>query len=107
MRRVALPLGMVMLLAGPVGSASAQIPPGNPWLDRRVLNIAHQGGEIEAPSNTLFAFKTAIDKGADVLELDVHATADGELVVLHDTTVDRTTNGTGRVDRLTLEQIRA
>ena len=77
----------------------------NPWLERRVLNIAHQGGEIEAPSNTLYALQTAADKGSHVLEIDVHATADGEVVVLHDTTVDRTTNGSGRVDELTLEEI--
>ena len=88
-------------------TAAAAPATENPWLERRVLNIAHQGGEIEAPSDTLYAFKTALDKGADVLELDVHATADGELVVLHDTTVDRTTNGTGRVDALTLAQLRA
>jgi glycerophosphoryl diester phosphodiesterase len=79
----------------------------NPWLERRVLNIAHQGGELEAPSDTLYAFKTAVDKGADVLELDVHATRDGELVVMHDATVDRTTNGTGRIDAMTLEQIKS
>lgn len=80
--------------------------PSNPWLDRRVLNFAHQGGEIEAPSDTLFALKTAVDKGADVLELDVHATRDGQLVVLHDATVSRTTNGTGQVDEMTLAQIK-
>ncbi|MQA64217.1 MAG: glycerophosphodiester phosphodiesterase [Actinophytocola sp.] len=101
----ALTVLLVASLATPA-VASAQTA-DNPWLDRRVLNIAHQGGEIEAPSNTLFAFKTAKDKGADVLELDVHATADGELVVLHDDTVDRTTGGTGRVDELTLEEIKA
>lgn len=78
----------------------------NPWLGRRLLNMAHQGGEREAPSNTLFAFKTAVAKGADVLELDVHATADGELVVIHDATVDRTTDGTGAVDELTLAEVR-
>ncbi|MDQ4004947.1 MAG: glycerophosphodiester phosphodiesterase, partial [Actinomycetota bacterium] len=83
---------------------SAQLP-GNPWGERRVLHIAHQGGENEAPSNTLFAFKTAVAKGADVLELDVHATADRHLVVLHDASVDRTTDGTGRVDEMTLEEI--
>jgi glycerophosphoryl diester phosphodiesterase len=55
----------------------------------------------------LFAFKTALQKGSDVLELDVHATADGHLVVLHDATVDRTTNGSGSVDEMTLEQIKA
>jgi glycerophosphoryl diester phosphodiesterase len=92
------------LLATPAG---AQVLPANPWLERRVLNIAHQGGEIEAPSNTLFAFKTAVEKGADVLELDVHATLDRELVVIHDATVNRTTNGEGRVDQMTLEEIKA
>ena len=100
-------LGTLLLLGAPSGAAaSGGLFDPNPWLDRRVLNIAHQGGEIEAPSNTLFAFKTAKDKGSDVLELDVHATADGELVVIHDATVDRTTNGTGRVDEMTLEEIK-
>jgi glycerophosphoryl diester phosphodiesterase len=84
------------------GAAAAD----NAWLERRVLNIAHQGGEIEAPSNTMFAFKTAVQKGAEVLELDVHATSDGEIVVIHDATVDRTTNGTGQVDQMTLDEIR-
>lgn len=78
----------------------------NPWTGRGLLNIAHQGGEIEAPSNTLFALKTAKKKGADVLEIDVHATADRKLVVIHDATVDRTTNGTGRIDEMTLADIK-
>ncbi len=95
---------VVGLLPAP---ASAALPVPNPWRTRRILNIAHQGGENEAPSDTLFALKTAIQKGADVLEIDVHATVDGQIVVLHDTTVDRTTNGTGRVDQLTLAQIKA
>lgn len=98
------------VLAGGLLGAAGPVPGvelDNPWLDRRVLNIAHQGGEIEAPSDTLYAFETALDKGADVLEMDVHATADGEIVVLHDTTVDRTTDGSGRVDELTVEQIQS
>lgn len=107
--KVQFVLASVALLIGallaPVSAAAETA--GNPWLQRRVLHIAHQGGEIEAPSNTLFAFKTALSKGADVLELDVHATKDGELVVLHDATVDRTTGGTGRVDAMTLEQLKA
>jgi glycerophosphoryl diester phosphodiesterase len=94
-------LGLLLVRAAPAPAQAA-----NPWLERRVLNIAHQGGEIEAPSNTLYAFRTAVEKGSDVLELDVHATADRELVVLHDATVDRTTNGTGAVDEMTLEQIK-
>lgn len=119
--RATLAVAAASLVAGtffgtaPVGTASAGTASvtatgasqgDEPWTERRVLNIAHQGGEVEAPSNTLFAFKTAIDKGADVLELDVHATQDRELVVLHDATVDRTTNGEGRVDAMTLEQIK-
>ena len=79
----------------------------NPWLSTGFLHFAHQGGEVEAPSNTLYAFKRAVALGADVLELDVHRTADGHLVVLHDATVDRTTGGAGRVDALTLGGIKA
>jgi glycerophosphoryl diester phosphodiesterase len=79
----------------------------NPWLGRRVLCYAHQGGAREAPSSTLCAFRQAVAAGADALEMDVHATADGHLVVCHDSTVDRTTNGTGAISTLTLDQVRA
>ena len=105
MRARLLPLlaASIVALLLPPGPATAA---DNVWLDRSVLNIAHQGGEIEAPSNTMFAFKTALEKGAEVLELDVHATSDGEIVVIHDATVDRTTNGTGQVDEMTLEEIK-
>src|SRR5688500_15916304 len=85
--------------------ASAQLG-GNPWLDRSPLNIAHQGGEIEAPSDTLYAFETARRKGADMIETDVHLTADGRVVVLHDETVDRTTNGTGSVEHMRLAEVK-
>jgi glycerophosphoryl diester phosphodiesterase len=78
----------------------------NPWLGERVLNIAHQGGEDEFPSNTLYAFKRSVKAGADMLELDVGATLDGKLVVSHDTTLDRTTNGRGTIESHTLKQIR-
>jgi len=88
------------------GSASAQLP-ANPWFDRGPLNIAHQGGEHEVPSDTLYGFKTALPKGVDVLEMDVHLTADGQVVALHDTTVDRTTNGSGTVEQMTLAEIKA
>ena len=79
----------------------------NPWLERRVLNWAHQGSAREWPSSTLFALRSCVDAGAHAIELDVHATADGHLVVCHDTTVDRTTDGTGRIADLTLAQVRA
>ena len=77
----------------------------NPWLERRVLNYAHQGGAREAPSSTLLAMQQAVAAGADALELDVHATADRQLVVCHDATVDRTTDGTGAIANLTLADL--
>ena len=77
----------------------------NPWLERRVLNYAHQGGAREAPSSTLLALRQAVAAGADALELDVHATADRELVVCHDATVDRTTNGVGPIASMTLADL--
>jgi glycerophosphoryl diester phosphodiesterase len=78
----------------------------NPWPERRILGYAHQGGAREAPSSTLYAFRQALAAGATGLEMDVHATADGQLVVCHDSTVDRTTNSTGRICALTLDELR-
>jgi glycerophosphoryl diester phosphodiesterase len=72
-----------------------------------VLTYAHQGGAWEAPSSTLFALRRALAIGVTGIELDVHATADGHLVVCHDRTVDRTTNGHGAISALTLEEVRA
>ncbi len=69
--------------------------------------IAHRGGRAHNPENTPAAFRHAIDLGVDWLEFDVQMTKDDVLVVIHDETVDRTTNGTGRVADLTLEEIRA
>ena len=79
----------------------------SPWLARRVLDYAHQGGAREAPSSTLHAFRTALAAGADALEMDVHRSADGHLVVCHDATVDRTTNGSGAIAGLTLSQLQS
>jgi glycerophosphoryl diester phosphodiesterase len=78
----------------------------NRWLGDKVLNMAHQGGEDEFPSNTMYAFRKALALGADTLELDVSATRDGKLVVMHDWQVDRTTNGHGYLTDLTLAQVR-
>jgi glycerophosphoryl diester phosphodiesterase len=70
---------------------------GNVWLRRRVLCYAHQGGASEGPSSTLFAIEQAIRNGASAIELDVHQSADGVLVVCHDSTLDRTTNLRGAI----------
>jgi glycerophosphoryl diester phosphodiesterase len=71
------------------------------------LVMAHRGGNGLWPENTLYAFEQAAAMGVDVLEMDIHSTADDALVVLHDSTVDRTTDGTGAVHDLTLEQLKA
>ena len=79
----------------------------NKWLESdRCLVIAHRGASAAAPENTLAAFRLAADLGADAVELDVRRTVDGQLVVIHDASVDRTTDGTGRVAALTLDQLR-
>ncbi len=80
---------------------------GSVWLERRVIAYAHQGGAWESPSSTLHAIRGALEAGATGIELDVHATADGELVVCHDDTVDRTTSQSGTIASFTLEQLRA
>jgi glycerophosphoryl diester phosphodiesterase len=112
--------GLLAIALGP--SAGAVAPDPNPWLQRHFLNMAHQGGEDEAPSNTLFAFKSAIrDRGADTLELDVNLAKDNpavpdkdELMVIHNDTVNRTTqetrdraSGFSEVNDLTVGEIQA
>jgi glycerophosphoryl diester phosphodiesterase len=103
-RRALLALTAAAIAAAiPVASAEA----ANPWIQKtRPLNIAHQGGEDEFPSNTMFAFRVAKAAGADMLELDVGVTKDNKVIVMHDTTVDGKTNGHGTVASKTLKQIR-
>jgi tRNA(Ile)-lysidine synthetase-like protein len=79
----------------------------HPVLDGAPLLIAHRGGSGLAPENTLAAFRTGVETwGADMVELDVHASRDGHCVVIHDPTVDRTTDGTGAVADMTLAELR-
>jgi glycerophosphoryl diester phosphodiesterase len=72
----------------------------------RPIILAHRGDVFHAPENTLPAFQQAIQKGADGVELDAKLTSDGHVIVIHDSTVDRTTDGKGRVASLSLEAIR-
>ena len=69
--------------------------------------FAHRGSKGTHPENTLASFREAVLVGSDGIELDVHLTKDGQLVVVHDETVDRTTNGTGEIRNLTLAEIKA
>ncbi|MFY0760841.1 glycerophosphodiester phosphodiesterase family protein [Metabacillus dongyingensis] len=73
---------------------------------KRPLIIAHQGGDGMAPGNTLAAFSLSEKLEVDMLEMDVHLSKDKEVVVIHDATVDRTTNGTGAVKDMTLQQLK-
>ncbi|MCM3722946.1 glycerophosphodiester phosphodiesterase [Solibacillus isronensis] len=74
---------------------------------KQVSNVAHRGATAYAPENTIAAFDLAVDMKADYIEIDVQRSKDGELVLIHDTTVDRTTDGTGKVGDLTFKQLRS
>lgn len=74
--------------------------------DKTVLVVAHRGAWHVQPENSIKAIEECIAIGVDIVEFDVRKTKDGKLVVIHDTTVDRTTNGTGKVSELTFEEIR-
>ena len=67
---------------------------------------AHRGASAYAPENTIPAFQMAMEMGADGLELDVHESSDGKLMVIHDERIDRTSNGTGRVVDMTCQQLK-
>ena len=105
-------LGVIVILAGIYVYLAMQT--GKPADTRaifqrelsRPLVFAHRGGGGLYPENTLEAFQYSAQMGVDVLELDVHATSDGALVVMHDALVDRTTDGAGRVNQMTLAELK-
>lgn len=68
--------------------------------------IAHQGGDGIWPGDTLFAFEKAVEIGSDVLEMDAHITKDGHIVLMHDETVDDTTDGSGLIEEMTLDELK-
>lgn len=86
-----------LLVTGP-GFALAPVRP--------IIAIAHRGEHLKHPENTLPALQAAIDLGMDYAELDIRTTADNKLVLMHDPTVDRMTNGHGEVAKMTLEELR-
>jgi glycerophosphoryl diester phosphodiesterase len=100
-------LALVALLLAALGGFAVTAQAANRWIQEDApLNIAHQGGEDEFPSNTLYAFRKAVRAGADMLELDIGVTKDDKVIVMHDTTVDGKTNGSGTVSSKTLRQIK-
>src|SRR5690625_4709245 len=109
-RRVLTPAAVLAPMLALTMSGTGHAVPANqdnPWLDQRFLSIAHSGGDYESPENTMYAFTEAVGNGSDMLEMDVHVTVDDELVVIHDDTVDRTTDGTGAVADMTLDDVQA
>lgn len=91
-------------------SNTAMPLPKNPFtkqLSRAFLVIAHRGNPTEAPENTLASINEGFALGVGMVEIDVHLSRDGVPVVIHDDTVDRTTNGKGLVSRMTLEQLKS
>ncbi|MEW5938651.1 MAG: glycerophosphodiester phosphodiesterase [Chloroflexota bacterium] len=90
-------LGMLVMPKAPAAPYFENAP--------RPLVIAHQGGDGLWPSNTLFAFEHAADLGVDVLEMDIHMTKDGFLVISHDETVDRLTDGEGLIKEMSLSEV--
>ncbi|MBS0028080.1 glycerophosphodiester phosphodiesterase family protein [Chitinophaga sp. 22321] len=77
-----------------------------PVTKNKFVVIAHRGNHVNVPENTVAAVEATIQAGADYAELDLRTTRDGKLVLMHDATVNRTTNGKGKVSDLTLEEIR-
>ncbi|HEX9330993.1 MAG TPA: glycerophosphodiester phosphodiesterase family protein [Anaerolineales bacterium] len=71
-----------------------------------IVRVAHRGASVQYPENTLLAFRRSIEQGVDALEADVHITGDDELVIIHDPTLERTTNGHGNVCDQSSQQIR-
>lgn len=99
---VALLAGFFLLLLFLPGAQSGAYYRG---VDRPLV-IAHQGGDGVWPGDTMYAFEQAFSIGVDVLEMDAHITKDGRIVLMHDEEVDRTTDGTGLIEDLTLEEIK-
>lgn len=96
---------VAMVVLAILAVASGPVPEHPFFAGDDLLVIAHQGGEKLRPDNTMMAFQYAAELGADVLEMDVHSTRDGVLVVMHDERVDRTTNGSGFIREMLITQI--
>ena len=107
-------IGQIVLVASAVGAISVigiwlQAEPANthPFFAINEFNvIAHRGGRGLGPENTLAVFRLSLEKGADILEMDVRSSSDNHLIVLHDDTVERTTDGNGAADEMSLIQLK-
>src|SRR5262245_32165492 len=91
-------LSKILILVSAAAVASAQ--------QNGVVAISHRGEHLKHPENTMPAYRAAVEAGADFIETDVRTTADGKLVIMHDASVDRCTNGHGDVAKMTFEEVR-
>ncbi|HLA07318.1 MAG TPA: glycerophosphodiester phosphodiesterase [Anaerolineales bacterium] len=98
----------ILFLAFVISVIANPNAPASPYYEGapRPLVIAHQGGDGVWPGDTMFAFENAVAIGSDVLEMDAHITKDGEIVLMHDESVDDTTDGTGLIEQMTLAEIK-
>src|SRR5438552_1297682 len=97
-----LPLLLFSLSIALYGQSRAPFPASH----HKIIVIAHRGDHTEGPENTLAAYEKAIELGADYIETDLRTTKDGELVIMHDATVNRMTNGKGNVKDITWKEIK-
>jgi len=104
--RILLVLSAIFVVVYGSLSYLAKPIPNHPYFNPAgFMVIAHRGGRSLGPENTLYTYRRAVDLGVDVLEIDVHLTRDNRLAVIHDKTVDRTTNGSGTVASHTLADL--
>jgi glycerophosphoryl diester phosphodiesterase len=107
LKGLAILLGIYLVTVLLSAFLGRQVPPHPYYEDAPIpLVIAHQGGDDVRPGDTLLAFQHAVDIGADVLEMDAHITKDGHTVLMHDERVDRTTDGTGLIEEMSLEELK-
>lgn len=108
MKRFAIIVSFLIILSFGVTATFSVISGGDTDESRnKIMNIAHRGASGYAPENTLAAFDKAVEMQADYIEIDVQLSKDDLPVVIHDDTLDRTTNGTGNVSAYTLEELRS
>ncbi|MBT3338816.1 MAG: glycerophosphodiester phosphodiesterase [Anaerolineae bacterium] len=99
-------LVVTVLVGLRLGSRPAPEHPFFAQFKQYPLVIAHQGGDNVWPGETLYAYEQAAALDVDILEMDAHITADGVLILMHDETVDRTTNGSGLIEEMTLDELK-
>ena len=107
MRKPILKLLIASSLTTTFTFAQSAWTPVSEGASKKIVVISHRGEHLHHPENTMAAFQAAIDAGADYFELDVRTTSDSKFVIMHDSTLDRTTNGSGEVHKHTFDEIRA